>query len=124
MKQPRVKIAVALLTGIVGVVAWSGYCIWNESKIMQNKSVRLEVLVAQEAPDEVVNAAMDELFADWKRTRLLLMLYLPASEVEPIDNSVAKLLPMYQAECDELTAELSALTATFERIRREEFMVL
>lgn len=124
MKQPRVVIASCLLVGIIGLSAWSGLCIRNECKLLCGQISRIAVLVSEEAPDEIVVSAIDEMTAYWKSVRIKLMLFLPGNELEPLDSSVAKLLPMYQADCDELTAELSSLGADFSRLRREEFMVL
>ncbi len=124
MKQPRVKLAAGILTGVAALVAASGWFLWDGSMAMTQETACLQGLLSQNAPREVIESELDSLTARWRSIRFPMMLFLPREEVEDLDDSVARLRPMYEAGCDELTAEMKMLAASFERIRREEFMVL
>lgn len=117
----RVMLAGGLLAGLAVLALYAalrvrGIC--AELLRLQTAAVQ-----AAEANAPETGAAIAALTEYWDANVCLLQTVVAGSVTGDLDTSVQRLLPLYEAGCDELTAELAAAGSDIRWIREQEIMV-
>lgn len=121
MKNTRTFIALLLLCGLLLVTAVSGVTVHRVcGRLLDAAEQVADVL--REHPDDAP-AAIEALERQWQRDSAKLRLFVPNETLVDLNETVARLDAMREAECDELTAELTAIRADLLWIRAREHTV-
>lgn len=71
------------------------------------------------ADREATVTAVEEAHTQWEQSRGWLQLFVPRQSMAEVNTAIAKLLPLAEAENDELTAECAALKAMLLWMREQ-----
>ncbi len=64
-------------------------------------------------------AAVEETYTQWEQSSKWLQLFVPKQSMAEVNTAIAKLLPLAEAENDELAAECAALRAMLLWLREQ-----
>lgn len=122
MKNSRVKIAFAVLCGLFLLTVFSVITVRRScTRLIQDTAVIMNA--AEQENDPATRAAIDSLQQDWKHESNILRFFVPCQTLSSLNQSVFRLDPLYDADCDELKAELHSVKAALQWIHGMELTV-
>ncbi|MBR3679347.1 MAG: DUF4363 family protein [Oscillospiraceae bacterium] len=124
MKPTRMKIAAAVLSAIVILLAVSHLTVARECRRILNAVEAVAVSEQSDMDSAVIGTNIETLQNRWRHTYLVLRLFIPTTELEEADTLIARLPALQQAGCEELCADCAAISASILRISRSQFYVL
>lgn len=123
MKEGRMKIAVGVLCGILLSVGGSLRTVTTECAAVLDELAVVKQLADSGADRETLCGEIREMQGTWHTARTVMQFFVPATELEETDTLIARLLPLCNAESEELSAECAAIEASVRRVRRGLFLV-
>ncbi len=116
MKQSaftRVHASLLILLGIA-ILLFSGMRIvsYHCRQLQQQLTVISEAALQEDM--ETAEAALQAFQRQWDESCPLLKLFVPRQSVMDLNTTIAKLLPLAQANSEELSAECHAISAILE----------
>lgn len=111
MKNLRVWIAAAILCGMILLTVYSLFAVRHSCAELTAQTARISQAVAQHAAPEQEIAALEQL---WRKNSRVLHLFLPNAPLMELNETILRLHALCESDSDELTAELSAVTADLQ----------
>lgn len=111
MKNTRVWIAAAILCGLILLTVYSILAVQHSCTELTAQTERIIQAVAEHAAPEQEITELEQL---WHKNSRLLRLFLPNTPLMELNETILRLNALCESDCDELTAELSAVTANLQ----------
>lgn len=122
MKNARVKIAAAVLWGILLLTVLSVITVRRSCmRLLGGTQIIAEAAVRGDG--DAAHTAIGSLQKSWKHESNILRFFVPCETLSSLNQSIFRLDPLYDAGCDELTAELQAVRAALLWIHGMELTV-
>lgn len=114
----HVQVSMLLICIVVLLIAASLLTVNRHCNLMCEKINA--VMEADDTADRGTTiSAVEEAQTQWKQSCKWLQLFVPRQSVAEVNTAIAKLLPLAEAENDELAAECAALNAMLLWMREQ-----
>lgn len=113
----RIIISITIITAIIAIGCSAIFYIDSQNRKLYGK---IEMVLNAYSQDEGVEESINELKSYFSIYQKGLACFVAEEELMDISEAISKLLPMYQSDCDEFTAECEAIKNLTERIKSNE----
>lgn len=117
MRNIRTRIAAGVLCALLVMIMVSFVTVQRVcSRLLAKTDAVCAAVDSGNDPTDAISALEDA----WAADRYRLHLFVQSEPLTDLNDAVNRLRPMYASDCDELTAELSAIRAELIWLRKQE----